>query len=399
MTTRRGGRSSHVRPRPPSGGRSAPVKVRPRPPASGRLPIHTPIQRGGGVPIVARLLLLVAVVAMAAAILYVGAGGLASAAGAVGSTLTGFVKDLTTAPTPAPSPPSVSDPPTIASPAEPYTNAGSVDLVVTVPTGLAGNPDYRLRVRLALEDQAPATIQEVPVGPTPRTVIPVVLTKGINDFTVTIVGPGGESESSALVRYVLDQTSPSIKLTSPKDGATINRQAVVLLGKTQGRSTLIARNAANGSSIVGTADADGVFSLSIPLATGTNALRIAATDPAGNSKTMELSVRRGTGELSASLKSSIYRIRRPDLPRAITLTATVTDPDGKALAGARVTFTLSVPGIASVTADELTGSNGRAVWNITIPRGADVGSGSAGVLAVTDSFGTVRTETSITITK
>ncbi|MBA2701455.1 MAG: Ig-like domain-containing protein [Chloroflexi bacterium] len=297
------------------------------------------------------------------------------------------------------SPPSVSDPPTIASPAEPYTNAGSVDLVVTVPTGLAGNPDYRLRVRLALEDQAPATIQEVPVGPTPRTVIPVVLTKGINDFTVTIVGPGGESESSALVRYVLDQTSPSIKLTSPKDGATINRQAVVLLGKTQGRSTLIARNAANGSSIVGTADADGVFSLSIPLATGTNALRIAATDPAGNSKTMELSVRRGTGKLSASLKSSIYRIRRPDLPRAIRLTATVTDPDGKALAGARVTFTLSVPGIASVTADELTGSNGRAVWNITIPRGADVGSGSAGVLAVTDSFGTVRTETSITITK
>ena len=53
-------------------------------------------------------------------------------------------------------------------------------------------------------------------------IIPVKLTKGINDFSVTLVGPGGESESSPLVRWVLDKDPPVIKLTSPKDGAKIN---------------------------------------------------------------------------------------------------------------------------------------------------------------------------------
>ena len=399
MTTRRGGRSSHVRPRPPVGGRGAPVKSRPTAPAPGRLAKHTPIRRSRGIPIVIQLLLAVAVVVMAAGVLYVAAGGFTTVARSLGSTLTGFVQSVTATATPVPTTLTVSEPPTIASPAEPYTNADSVDLVVTVPTALAGNPAYQVRVYLALEDQAPAAIQQSPLGPTARTVIPVTLTKGINDFTVTLVGPGGESESSALVRYVLDQTPPTIKLTTPKDGATINRQAAELKGRTQGRSTLIVRNAANASSIVGTADGDGTFSLSIPLAVGSNTLRIASTDPAGNTKEMELTVRRGSGKLKASLSASIYRASRSSLPRPLRLTVTVTDPDGQVLPGARVTFTLSIPGIASVTAEGVTGPNGRAIWTTTIPAGAEVGSGSAAVLAVARTFGSVSDQTAITITK
>jgi len=336
---------------------------------------------------------------MAAGVLYVAAGGFTTVARSLGSTLTGFVQSVTATATPVPTNLTVSEPPTIASPAEPYTNADSVDLVVTVPTALAGNPAYQVRVYLALDDQAPAAIQQSPLGPTARTVIPVTLTKGINDFTVTLVGPGGESESSALVRYVLDQTPPTIKLTTPKDGATINRQAAELKGRTQGRSTLIVRNAANASSIVGTADGDGTFSLSIPLAVGSNTLRIASTDPAGNTKEMELTVRRGSGKLKASLSASIYRVSRSSLPRPLRLTVTVTDPDGQVLPGARVTFTLSIPGIASVTAEGVTGPNGRAIWTTTIPAGAEVGSGSAAVLAVARTFGSVADQTAITITK
>ncbi len=399
MTTRRGGRSSHVRPRPPVGGRGAPVKSRPTAPAPGRLATHTPIRRSRGIPIVIQFLLAVAVVVMAAGVLYVAAGGFTTVARSLGSTLTGFVQSVTATATPAPTILTVSEPPTIASPAEPYTNADSVDLVVTVPTALAGNPDYQVRVYLALEDQARVAIQQSPLGPTARTVIPVTLTKGINDFTVTLVGPGGESESSALVRYVLDQTPPTIKLTTPKDGATINRQAAELKGRTQGRSTLIVRNAADASSIVGTADGDGTFSLSIPLAVGSNTLRIASTDPAGNTKEMELTVRRGSGKLRASLSASIYRVSRSSLPRPLRLTVTVTDPDGQVLPGARVTFTLSIPGIASVTAEGVTGPNGRAVWTTTIPGGAEVGSGSAAALAVAGTFGSVSDQTAITITK
>ena len=54
-----------------------------------------------------------------------------------------------------------------------------------------------------------------------------------------------------MVRYVLDQAPPKITITSPKDGAVVNGKAVELKGKTQARTTLLARNDANGSSIGG----------------------------------------------------------------------------------------------------------------------------------------------------
>lgn len=346
-----------------------------------------------------RMLIVVGLVAMVSATLYVAAGGFGNAAKTLGSTLTGFVQKVTATATPSPTVLTIGDPPTIASPAEPYTNAGSVDLVVTVPSVLAGNAAYRLRVYLQLQDQAPAAIQETPIGPSARTVIPVTLSKGINDFTVTLIGPGGESESSALVRYVLDQVPPPIKLTSPKDGATVNRSAVMLQGRTQGRSTLIVRNAANGSSIVGTADGDGAFSLSLPLAAGSNTLRILATDPAGNEKELALTLRRGTGKLTASLSASVYRIRRADLPRSLRLTVTVLDPDGALLPAAQVTFTLSIPGVAPITSQAVTGANGRAVWTTTIPAGAEVGSGNAAALVTAGAFGTVSDEAPVDILK
>ena len=44
----------------------------------------------------------------------------------------------------------------------------------------------------------------------------------------------------------------------------------------------MARNEANGSSIVGTAESDGSFKLSLALAGGVNKITIDGTDPAGN---------------------------------------------------------------------------------------------------------------------
>jgi len=148
-----------------------------------------------------------------------------------------------------------------------------------------------------LKDQSPTPIDEKPLAATPRMVIPVSLTKGINDFSVTLVGPGGESESSPLVRWVLDKDPPVIKLASPKDGAMVNRKAVTLQGRTQGRSTLNARNMKTGESIGGTAAPDGTFSLSLPIAGGTNPIRLSATDPAGNQRALDLSIRQHSGDV------------------------------------------------------------------------------------------------------
>lgn len=398
MATRRGDRPTHVRPRPPSSGRPAPTPVR-RAPSPERLAVRTPVRRSRGIPIVGRLLLVIAVIGLGAGVLYLGAGGLTTVAGMVGSTLTGFVEDVTATPSPTPTEVPAVTTPSVAAPAEPYTNQESVDLVVTVPKAFAGKPEYRILVYLALEGQQAVPIQEAQIARGARTIIPVTLTPGINDFTVTLTGPGGESAESAVVRYVLDTKEPAIKISSPRDGATVNRSAVPIEGRSQGRSTLIARNQTTGDSIAVTADPDGRFKLSLPIALGGNRIVISATDPAGNVNQITLDVARGSGRLRASLSASPYTVKRADLPEPVRLTVTVDDPDGRPLAGAKVTFTLSLPGLSAVTGDSITDANGRAVFQTTIPKGADVGGGTAGVFVRTGEFGNTTDETVVTIRK
>jgi len=340
----------------------------------------------------------VVILAIAAGVLYVGVGGLSTVASAVGGTVTGFVDDIIATPSPEPSEAVISDAPLIQSPDEPYTAELTADLVVTVPAALVGDTEHRLRIYLALKDQAPAAIDEVPMPALARTIIPVELTKGVNDFSITVVGPAGESDPSLSVRYVLDQVKPPIEIASPKDGAVVNAKAVTIKGKTQGRSTVIARNAKNASSITGTAGSDGLFELKLSLATGQNTISIQSTDPAGNVKDLEFTVSRGSGELDVNLSASTYSIPRDSLPEGIRLTATVTDPDGKPLQGAKVLFTLSIPGISTITGQATTGSNGRAVLETTIPRGADAGGGNAAVQVTTSAYGKASDVTVVTIT-
>jgi hypothetical protein len=360
---------------------------------------HRPIDRGGGMPLIARLGMIAAVAALGVVVLYVGMAGFGSAVGSLGTTLTGFVGNVTATPTPKATILVPADPPTLALPTEPYTAEPTVDLEVTVPAAVVGDPDYKIRVYLALSGQKPAPLQDVPLGTLRQTVIPVDLTKGINEFSVTLVGPGGESEHSAVARYVLDPTPPKVTITSPKDGAVVNRPAVDIKGKTQARTTLIARNGANGTTFTGTAQADGTFVLTVALTTGTNDITITATDPAGNSSQVQLGVRRGSGKLTVTLSSSAYQVKRSKLPQPVTLTATVTDPDGKALPATALTFTLSVPGIPTVTKDTKTNSSGKATFQTTIPKGAALGQGSGTVLVSSDAFGSAQDYTVITIVK
>ncbi len=399
MATRRTSRPTHVRPRPPSSGRPNPKKSRPRSPSPGRLSVHTPIRRTQGIPLVGRLALAVGIIVVGAGVLYLGVGGLSSVASSLGGTISGFVQGVTATPTPRPTQLVASDAPSIQSPAEPYTNRDKMDLIVTVPTALVGDPRYRLKIYLALADQVAAPISEVPIGATARTVVPVELTKGINDFTVTIVGPGGESEHSPIVRYVLDANPPGVKLTTPKDGATVNGKTVDIRGRTQARTTLIARNQNNGASTTGTAGADGTFVLKLALAAGANKIHVTATDPAGNASQFDLTVKRGAGKLVATVSLSAYHIARKALPERLRLVVQVTDPDGNLLSGAQVTFTVSIPGIPTVTGSGRTDSNGRAVFQTTIPKGASVGQGSVAILVKTTDFGQSSDQTVVQITR
>ncbi|TAJ99969.1 MAG: hypothetical protein EPO36_10345 [Chloroflexota bacterium] len=399
MPTRRDGRSSHVRPRPPSTGRPTPQRVRVPVPDAYRLKQPRGIAgRRRGLPLPARILLVAAVVVLGGAVYVTATGGIGSLVNALGSSLSGFVDELTATPTPSSTPIVIADAPVIASPTEPYTNQPRADLEVTVPDEYVGDPEVRVRIYLTLEGVPPTTIAEAPVGSTIRLIVPVDLTPGRNSFSATIVEAGIESEASPIVTFILDTEPPAFVLASPQDGQTVNRDSVAITGTTQPRTRILARNEANGTSISGLAEAtDGTFTVELPLEPGPNGIRLSGTDPAGNPGELIFSVVRGSGELSANLTASSYRISVASLPVSLQMSVLVTDPDGIPLEGATVTFSLTVPGIPPVAKEAITGGDGRATFTTTLPTGVTTGSGLATVLVVTDAFGSTSTQKTITI--
>ena len=64
-----------------------------------------------------------------------------------------------------------------------------------------------------------------------------------------------------------------------------------------------------------------------------------------------------------------------------------------------MTFTLSIPGIRTVTAEGKTNENGRASYETTIPKSADRGQGSATVLISSDEFGSAQDVLAITVVR
>ena len=376
------------------------MKVRTRAPAPGRLSTHRGVQSRRRAPWLVRAGLAIAVIALGAGVFVVATGGLTRALGSIGSSVNGFIDNLTATPSPRPTIAMVADAPLIERPSEPYTKLAAVDLVVIIPPDFVGNPDTRLRLYLSLPGQVAAPILEVAIGTTRRVVIPEVeLTDGANDFTATLIGPAGESEPSPLVTFVLDVAPPNLALSEPTDGATVNRAAVDLVGKTQGRTMLVARNEANNASVTGLAAADGTFKLTLPLVSGTNTISITATDPAGNVGSSVLTVQRGSGQLTAAVSASANSVSVKSLPATIDLGALVLDPDGRPLEGAQVTFILTIPGIQPVTADRQTGADGRTTFQTRIPKGATVGQGGLSVLVTTSAFGNTTDRSVIRIVK
>ena len=400
MTSRRGGRPSQVRPRPPSTGRPAPAKVRPRAPAAGRVASHRRVERTRRLALPFRLLFAVAVVALGAGVLFVANGGVGRAASFLGSTLAGFVDNLAATPAPSAPPLVVASAPVLQSPEEPYTNQPTVDLAGRVPENLVGRQGYVIRIYVAIGDQAPGEVAELAVGDQVTFVVAGVgLSEGTNTFTATIAGPAGESAPSPGVAYVLDTSKPTIKISSPKDGAVVNAKSVELKGKTQARSNLELTNATTGASVTGAADVSGAFSLIIPISAGVNQLSLTSTDPAGNAKTSTLSVRKGSGQLTAKLTASVTSIKASRLPEPVQVFLVLTDPNGQPVAGAQATFSLAAPNVPIISKSIQTDGSGRAVFTTTIPKGAARGQCKVTVLVHTADFGDVNSLTTIAITK
>jgi hypothetical protein len=330
-------------------------------------------------------------------VVFAGMGVAGKAVAGIGSAFAGTLSQITATPSPSPSEGISPDAPTLAPPDQPYTNQATVDLTGTVPNAFVGQAGVTIRVYRSVEGGADEQVADVPVGRTPSfTIRDLELAPGKNEFTSTLVGENGESVPSKAVTYVLDTAKPKVTISKPTKNQVVNGDTVTILGKTQAGSSLVARNTTNGASVTGKADAGGAFKLVLAISSGTNSIVVTATDPAGNKGQAAVNVSRGKGKLTAELTASSYRFSRKSLPRNITLTVTVTDPNGKPLDGATVTFTLTAPGVGPIQRT-LTTSNGVATWRTTIPKGATVGRGIAAALIQPPTGRPITAQTIITI--
>lgn len=386
MTTRRG-RATHVRPRPPGGSRSL-KPVRAEKPDPYRVRQHRGIDaRRNRLPLATRVLLALSIFSLAGAVYLTATGGIGPVMSALGASFAGAFERLSATPVPSASVIVATSSPIISPPASPYSRVKTVDLQITVPQDVAGTTNAKVRLYLALKGLKPAPIQDVPITSAVTLYVPVILTPGRNDLTATVIRDGLESAPSAVVTLTLDTTPPKVVIKSPKDGSALADPNVTVKGTTEAGTALIARNAANGSSASTTAGTDGTFQVILPLAPGPNAIHFDATDLAGNASTADVSYLVGTGKMGANLYASIYRISVSKHPSSLQLTVLVTDPTGKPLAGATAFFTLQIPGLAPISGQVITGTDGHAVFTTPLNGTMGTGNGQATVLVTQALFG------------
>lgn len=381
MTSRRG-RSDHVKPRPPSSGRPR-ASVRKVAPSATRVRRYRGLEpRRRRLPLVARAVLALSVVALGGAVFLTATGGIGPLVASLGDSLDAAIGKLSATVQPSASEVVATDSPIIAAPEHPFTNVASAQLRITVPVAVIGTA-ARVRVYVALQGLSMTPVQELAVGSTTQLTATVDLTAGQNSFTATVVKDGVESAESPVVTIVLDQDPPKLSIASPKNGATVNDTKVTISGTTQAQADLIAHNAVDGASVTGRAASDGTFSLVIAIDQGSNAIDVKATDPAGNSTTVTITVKQGSGDMTAQLYASLYSIRISSPPASLVFTVIVKDPNGAALPGATATFVVTIPGLNPVTSPpKLTDATGRASFTVPLNGPMTVNSGLA-VVSVT----------------
>ncbi len=397
MPTRRG--AAHVRPRPPSSGRpSQPIKV--KAPDRRRVRQHRGLDaRRKRAPLATRTLLALGVVLLAGAALLAASGGIGPVLSTLAAGFGSAIDRLSATPVPSVNAFPPTESPRIAVPQQPFTSEASIDLNLTVPPGVVGDPSARVRIYLALEGLEAAPIVDVPVGATIRLVVPFDLTPGRNDISATLFQGGRESDHSPIVTWFLDQDPPRITVTSPADGAAIDRPTVTLEGSTQAETSLVTLNTANGASISTVAGRDGSFEVTLPLAPGVNVIEINGTDPAGNQGSTSLTLIQGSADMRVQLRSSLTRISVARHPGSLQLTVMVTDPSGNPLPDARAFFTLQIPGLAPISNELVTAIDGQAIFTTPLVGTLSRGGGGATVFITHDDYGEATDSLTLTFVK
>jgi hypothetical protein len=227
--------------------------------------------------------------------------------------------------------------------------------------------------------------------------IPVAL----GTFNVTIFVADGLVTTSQTFTWSIvagnssDTTPPSLSITSHTSGQTVTTASITLAGTVTDSGsgdngvTGVAVNgaAATGGTATGSATAN--WSRSVALANGANTLTVIATDGAGNSRSTQITITRGTPDTTApSLAITSHTTGQTVNTSSIVLAGTASD-NGRGNSGIT---SVTVNGSAA-TGGTATGS-GTANWNRSVA--LSTGANTLTVVA-TDGAGNQRTS-SISVT-
>lgn len=370
---------------------TSPRSVRYPAPAPERLRRPRP-RRRQAIPFALRAILAAALLVLAVATTATAGGIVGGALSDIGGTVARVISAQLGGATPTPAPVEAPDAPRLVLDGTGWTNESTYIVHGFVPQGLGDQRGYTVRIYVngdAAAEQALTGLQDFSV--------PVPIPDGPSLITATIIGPAGEGSESAPIQVVFDDQPPTLTISAPKKGATIDGDTVVVKGTTQADSAVTVRNQTNGGRASAVAT-DGAFSIEISITGGPNDLEVTAVDPAGNSASLTLAVTGKSGSASATVSLTRSSFKLSDLPAAIGATVRVLGPDGKPVTGATVVFTIQIPGVGPVQSPVLFTSNGTASFNTVIPNGATSGAGLVTVLVTMNRYGSVSATAAFRIT-
>ncbi len=395
-------RGAHVRPLPPSGERLRSHQIKASAPSRELVRRYRPVRTNKGVPPPLGVGVIGVFLVLGIAMLIVGGNILVSVVGQVAHAFDSAISQVSSMPPATMAPSGVAlDTPVLDTPDNGgYTNQATVALSGSVPAAVVGETGYQVKVYAVASDGTKSQVAEVAVGATAHFTTPAItLVEGSNTFTAALVTPSTEGQPSPEVVYVLDTVPPSLSVASPADGSSQSGSSVVVSGKSDPGSTVTIRNrqAPGGglsSKVVG---ADGGFAITVALVAGSNSIQVTATDQAGNVSTDSLTVKRAYGQLAAYLSASPARFGAIG-PTTLKLTVHATSANGGPLAGASVSFTVGVYGLAMIVSPPLTtDQTGTTTWKVNIS-GATPGPGTATVVVSTSDGSQVLATTNLTTT-
>lgn len=157
-------------------------------------------------------------------------------------------------------------------------------LTITSPTtGITKNTAVTISGRTDSGVSVTVNGSAVAVGEDGTFSTDLTLTEGSHTLPVIATDAAGNSRTEN-VSIVVDITPPTLSLTSPTEGATVEVASVTITGTTEPG----ARVTVNG--LVADVSASGAFSFILALVEGDNTITARATDPAGNNRTVSVTV-------------------------------------------------------------------------------------------------------------